>query len=228
MIAFFAGTAEDAAAIARAFTSVTPEVDGPFHVHRGNWRGEAAAVYLVTEGADMAYAGGRIAARRGAKAMVSVARAVSVRAEEAPVGALGPAGAVWDLAGLLPLLRLLPDSAEELPMDPGPLLPEAAVWTADGMEAAPGLGTVPFAVRTPLLLEELRRRRGIGLVDRWSAGLAAAAAEEEVPLRPNVLVEGTVEEGGVVLAGELLLARRRDAQLAGVLGRPVKGGYNPV
>ncbi len=212
MIAFFAGTPEDALAIARAFTSGTPEVDGPFHLHRGNWLGQPAAVYLVTEGADMAYAGARLAARRGAKAMVSVARAASASAEEAPLGSLVPAGAIWNLEGLLPMQRLLPDSAAELPLELDPLLPPRAVWT--GREDMPGLGSALLAVRAPLLLTELQSRRGIALVDGWTSGLAEAAAEEEIPLRPHAFVDAAVVEGELVEAGELLLARHRDAQFA--------------
>lgn len=226
MIAFLAGHAGDAASIARGFTSMTREVDGPFNLHRGHWRGNRAAVYIVTEGADMAYAAARLSARRGARALVPLTRVLA--GDGARAGDVLPLGSVWDLAGLEPLLRVLPDSAAELPVDPQPLLPGTALWSVE--EELPALGTLPFPAESPLLLRSLGELRGIHFLDLWCAGAVEGAREEEIPIRPHALVEASAGEGGIGRVPELRIAARRDEQLAATLGlTPVlPGGSAPL
>lgn len=186
MIAIFLEDLPRGRALAsRFFESKRDVVDGPFRAFDGRIRGERARLWVVNDRADAAYAAARLAIRRGAQSLIPMTEATSPGPETAVPGDVLPAGAVWDLAGLEPLLRLLPDSSPEFPIDPAALLPASALWNAES--GAPGLGTPPFDVRNIHLAEWLSGR-GIHLLDRQAAGYAAAAAETGLPIRPIALV----------------------------------------
>lgn len=227
MIAFFVRRPPHAQAIARHFTSATREVDGPYRLFKGRLRGSIACCYVVTEGAESAWSACRLAIRRGARSVVPVAGAFSEPAIAEEVGfGLGdllPIGDCWNLSGLLPLLRLLPDSAVRLPRDVAPLLPSAPSHSA-GDEALPALGTLPFLVENAGLLRYLHRHHGISLFDMQASGYAEGAADsgEEVLLRPFALVQGFAGDGTMEYASKLLLDETFERAMEALLGDTAK------
>ena len=226
MIAFFVRQPDQAAAIAAHFTSVTREVDGPWRLHKGRLQGHDAVCYVVTGEADAAWAALRLAARRGARLFMPITPAFTdetlAEREGFIPGAVMPVGGVWNLHGLLPLLRLLPDSANRLPLELEPLLPAAPVHAAGG-EALPAVGTFPFPVHNGAFLRHLDRKGGIPLFDLqlsgYAEGFADIASPGEHRFHPHVVLHAIVTEGGVEYPSTLATAPLFEEMIAGMLTR---------
>lgn len=202
MICFFVESGERAQQVAAHLDDARASVDGPFHTHRGEWRGVEARVYTVEHQTDAAYGAARIAQRRGASRLIAITEATLIdeAAEELSLmpGQLVRARAIFDLAPLAPLLRLLSDSAREFPMPLKDGLPTKPLWEGDHDDSAPALGTPPWSIDNPHLSRALYQQRGIALLDRQMAGFAAAATETSIPFFPLVLIRSVHTAEGKV------------------------------
>ncbi len=220
MITFFLEDLTRARWMAERFlTAGDVFVDGPFRGFEGGYAGGDARVYVVDQGTEAAYAAGRLAARRGAEALIPIAGAEihGQLAEEAEImaGSLVPVEASWDLASLEPLLRLLPDSSPEFPLPLADYLPRKPVWR--GEETGFAAGSLPFAVANPYLAAALHRQLGINLLDRRLSGYASAAMEEKISFRPVCFVSGLLTARGPELPSRLSFDKRLDEALDALL-----------
>lgn len=216
MIAFFVPTLDNARALSRHLTTMTNEVDGPYRVFRGRWRGTIVSVYTVTGAADSAYVAGRLAARRGARVLVPVvAAAIEGNPDTESPGEALPVGPCWDLAAFTPLLRLLPDGARHLPLDPATLMPAAPRHA--GTAEAPGIATLPFPPTNAALLRWLRRHHAIGLADTQMSGYADAATDDSIALRGFAIVDRVVADDGVLPLPPIALDARFESLLADIM-----------
>lgn len=229
MIAFFVRRPPHAQAIARHFTSATREVDGPYRLHKGRLRGKLASCFVVTEGIESAWAATRLAIRRGAHSIVPITSAYSEPdiAEEAgfALGDLIPVGECWNLSGLLPFLRLLPDSAVRLPLEIATLYPSAPSLASDD-PALPAMGTLPFLVENGGLLRYLHRHHGLSLFDLQLCGYAEGMADsgESLHIRPLALLQGLAGDGSMEYASKILLDETFERAMDTLLSDPHQPG----
>lgn len=217
MISFFVDSYTRALQLRPHLRSTTRETDGPFRVIQGRLRGQDVFVYAVEPATpDAAYAAAAMAQRRGATRMTPIT-GVSVATPEIgglAIGQMLPVSAIWNLAGLTPLLRLLPESATELPIDPS--IPQLPLWRED--VSGIGVGTVPFAFRNRALLDFLEARCKIVALDARLSGYAACAMEHGVILRPAALIDsfivGTAVKKDVAMRSEAEVEKSLDRLFA--------------
>lgn len=222
MIAFFVPTLEEAAVIARGFTSMTRETDGPWRLYKGRLKGHRASCFVVTEGADSAWAAARLAIHRGARTLLPITHSFTeeglAEEYEMPFGTVLRLGRIWNYSGLVPLLRLLPDSAARLPIELDPLLPETPVFE-DEDPSGPALATLPFQVSNPTFLRHLHTQCGVSCFDLQMSGYAEALADSEkrVRLLPSTIICGIATGTGMKFSSSLMIGRAFEGQLADLL-----------
>ncbi|MCC6546972.1 hypothetical protein IT570_07370 [Candidatus Sumerlaeota bacterium] len=221
MICFFVESDERALQLAGHLDAPHGSVDGPFRTQRGTWNGLPARVYTVEQGGDAAYGAARIALRRGATRLIAITESTVVdsAAEELPImpGQLVRVGKSYDLGGLAPLLRVLPDSARDLPLPLRELLPQRAIFDASRGEDLPAVGTPPWRIDNPNLARALYETRGIALLDRQMSGYAAAAVETEVSFFPLSLICSVSTGDGKIHSVPLQLADDFERFLAALM-----------
>lgn len=221
MIALFTESLSRARQIARHLSSTSDEVDGPFRLIRGRLEGADASVFVVEQGADAAYVAARIAQRRGAMRLIPIMEGSLIREAgeewETGPGQLLPVVAVWNLAVLGPLLRILPDSCADFPLPLEAHLPAKAAWSAEGGGDGAVVGTPPWEIGNRFLGRALFRARGIGIVDRQGSGFAEAVADGDATLHPLCLVSSVLGAAQARRIDELQLARDFDAALESLL-----------
>lgn len=213
MIAFFVPSLEQATAISRHLSSATRETDGPFRLYKGRLRGRNVSCFVTTEGADGAWAAARLAIHRGARTLVPITRAFTdahlAEEHQTPLGSMLHIGTVWNYAGILPLLRLLPDSATRLPLELEPLLPGEPVHRAPE-KGMPTLATLPQPVSNGVFLRHLASNQGIDFFDLTMAGFAEAmedVSNEEFQFSPVSILQGITTERGMEHPSVLVLDR---------------------
>ncbi|MBI1292257.1 hypothetical protein GC173_13625 [bacterium] len=222
MIAFFVPSAAMFELLGRLLVLPTREVDGAWRYWRSEVAGVPSHAYLVEQGSDSAYGAARVAARRGAKLLIPVLDAVTsaelAEREDLSPGALVAMGALWDLSALKPLLRLLPDSADRLPLELEPLLPQGPCWEERTLSALGG-ATLPEAVRSPLLAARLRKACAATLFDRQGSGYGDAAVECGLPLRPLAHVAAILDAGKIWELDAVASEAALQEQLSAVIGK---------
>lgn len=218
MIALFAPSWDRATRMARHLHSATAEVDGPFRLYKGGIGAVEARVFAVEHGADAAWAAARIAARRGATLMLPLTECLLLAEKrnapwhEAEPGTCLPVAGCWDLATLEPLMRLLPESAETMPLDPAAMMPRVAVL--DLPREGITLGTLPWSTRNVTLLRWLHKHHGVGAFDLQLAGYAAAAQEDTgVKIAPMAMVVERLTSRGPERGQALAVERAVDEAL---------------
>jgi len=183
MIAFVCAGAAEARELAGVLAGPVRRADGPFFVSRGvGPGGQPWSIWEAGEGVEAHYAAGRMAARRGASALVHLGEAEAAPAlwrewDGEPAGLLEISG-IFDLRGLADAQALTPDSAPKSPVP----LPAGVPGTRRSTSTEGGflLGSVGIPLTSCGLADLLYTENGIGLFDREACGLVDAALDAGV------------------------------------------------
>lgn len=189
MIALLAPGEAVARTLAAPLRANETGVDGIFITYHGLLKSAPITIYALPPdgGTAAAYAAGKVAHRRGAHTLLTVAlTCIGPRTQEryeVELGGVLPITQVNDLSKLAPLLRLLPESAREFPLDPLQLLqgtsPLALAPDGDGAT----LGSLPWETTNAHLLDALSKSGHADLIDLQSHGAARSAKEDGLDCR---------------------------------------------
>lgn len=209
MLAILCTGQVQALALTKALTSCTREVEGPFHAWRGHFHGNESLMVLAEEGgADASYAAARLLVRRGAKRILYLGEAMAapaaVRTESWELGQLALPSRVYDARGLVEVTRVLPDSANSLPLLLRDDMMRHAGVSIKERPNSPNIATVARTLRNPWFADHLYEQYRVALTDGHASGAAEAAHEEGVPCVFIIAVTGVVRRSSEPVVSPVL------------------------